>query len=232
MVSINALQGPVVQPASGKAPTAAVVMVHGYGASGDDLIGLAPYFARALPDAIFYSPNAPEPWEGGMMGGRQWYSLAGFDPQAIQNDPLRMSDEFKAMNERVAKAAPKLDLYLDQILTAHALAPERLAFLGFSQGTIMSLHVGLRRTVGAILGYSGAVSAADKLPAEIKSKPHVALVHGEDDPVIPVRATIETQKVLKSLDVPCETLLIPGLQHGIDNQGAEFGAAFLKTHIG
>ena len=89
MANVDALQGPVRAPASGKAPTSAVVFAHGYGSNGDDLISLAPFFAHALPDAIFYSPNAPDPWEGGMMGGRQWYSLAGFDPEAIQRDPLR-----------------------------------------------------------------------------------------------------------------------------------------------
>lgn len=234
MTNVDALQGPTHAPASGKAPTAAVVLVHGYGASGDDLIGLAPFFASALPHAIFYSPNAPDPWEGGMMGGRQWYSLAGFDPEAIGRDPLRMGETFRAMNERVVKAAVRLDLFLDQIMAAHGIAANRLAFLGFSQGTIMSLHVGLRRAeqLGAILGFSGALSAADKLPAEIKTKPPVALVHGAADPVIPARATVETEKVLKSLGVPCQTLVIPGLQHGIDNAGAQFGAQFLKAHIG
>lgn len=234
MVNVDALQGPTHAPASGKAPTAAVVLVHGYGASGDDLIGLAPFFAGILPHAIFYSPNAPDPWEGGMMGGRQWYSLAGFDPEAIQRDPLRMGETFRAMNERVVKAAVRFDLFLDQILAAHDLAPERLALLGFSQGTILSLHVGLRRTqrLGAILGYSGALSAADRLPAEIKSKPPVALVHGAADPVIPARASLETEKVLKDLDVPCQSMIIPGLQHGIDNTGANVGAQFLKGHIG
>ncbi|MGE4062981.1 MAG: alpha/beta hydrolase [Rhodospirillaceae bacterium] len=234
MANVDALEGPTLAPASGKAPTAAVVLVHGYGASGDDLIGLAPFFANALPHAIFYSPNAPDPWEGGMSGGRQWYSLAGFDPTAIQRDPLRMGETFRAMNERVVKAAVRLDLFLDQIIAAHEIAADRVALLGFSQGTIMSLHVGLRRTpqIGAILGFSGALSAADKLPSEIKSKPPVALVHGAADPVIPARATMETEKVLKSLGVPCQSLIIPNLQHGIDNAGAQFGAQFLKAHLG
>jgi phospholipase/carboxylesterase len=234
MANVDALQGPTHGPASGKPATAAVVLVHGYGASGDDLIGLAPFFAQALPHAIFYSPNAPDPWEGGMGGGRQWYSLAGFDPEAIQRDPLRMGETFRAMNDRVVKAAVRLDLFLDQIMAHHAITPNRVALLGFSQGTIMSLHVGLRRPqeIGAILGFSGALSAADKLGAEIKSKPPVALVHGAADPVIPAAATVESEKVLKSAGVPCQSMIIPGLQHGIDNAGAQFGAQFLKAHIG
>ncbi len=234
MANVDALQGPTRAPASGKAPTSAVVFAHGYGSNGDDLISLAPFFAQALPDAIFYSPNAPDPWEGGMSGGRQWYSLAGFDPEAIQRDPLRMGETFRAMNDRVVKAAVRLDLFLDQILAAHALAPQRLALVGFSQGTIMSLHVGLRRSqpIGAVLGFSGALSAADKLASEIKSKPPVALVHGAADPVIPARATIETEKVLMDLEVPVQSMIVPGLQHGIDNAGAQFGASFLRAHVG
>ena len=234
MANIDALQGPTLGPASGKAPASAVVLVHGYGSNGDDLIGLAPFFASALPGAIFYSPHAPDPWEGGMAGGRQWYSLAGFDPEAIQRDPLRMGQTFQAMNERVVKAAVRLDLFLDQIMAAHDLPADGVALLGFSQGTIMSLHVGLRRAsqIGAILGFSGALSAADRLESEIKTKPPVALVHGAADPVIPSRATTETEKVLKGLGVPCQALIIPNLQHGIDNAGANFGAQFLKALIG
>lgn len=234
MAKVDALQGPTRAPASGKAPAAAVVLVHGYGSNGDDLIGLAPFFAQALPNAVFYSPHAPDPWEGGMSGGRQWYSLAGFDPEAIQRDPLRMGETFRAMNERVASASGRLDAYLDQIMAAHDLAADRIALLGFSQGTIMSLHVGLRRAaqIGAILGYSGALSAADKLADEIKSKPPVALVHGAADQVIPARATTETEKVLQTLGVPVQAMIVPGLQHGIDNAGAQFGAQFLKAHVG
>ncbi len=234
MANVDALQGPTYGPASGKAPTAAVLLVHGYGASGDDLIGLAPFFAQAIPHAIFYSPNAPDPWEGGMGGGRQWYSLIGYDVEAVQRDPLRMGETFRAMYDRVVRAAVRLDLFLDQIITTHGLAADRVALLGFSQGTMMSLHVGLRRpqAIGAILGFSGALSAADKLAAEIKTKPPVALVHGAADPVIPVRATLETEKVLTSVGVPCQTMIIPGLQHGIDNAGFNFGAQFLKAHIG
>ncbi len=234
MPEIDALKGPSHAPASGQAPTAAVVVLHGYGASGDDLIGLAPFFAHLLPHTIFYAPNAPEGWEGGMMHGRQWFSLGAYDPDLMRRDPEKMRDRFQGMIDGAKKSAAVLNTYLDQILGAHSLAPGRLALLGFSQGTMMALHVGLRRSaqLGAILGYSGALIGADRLGAELKTKPAVALVHGDADPVVPPQAMAEIETALKGLGVPCQTHLIPGLQHGIDAQGAQIGADFLKQQIG
>lgn len=232
MANIDALKGPSLLPASGKAPTSAVVLLHGYGSNGDDLIGLAPYFARILPGTAFHSPNAPHPLEGGFMGGYQWFGLGGYDPGALARDPSRLSEAFKAL--RPGTAAAVLDKYLDQVLAHHALDASRLALLGFSQGTMMALHVGLRRSkqLGGILGYSGALTGSDFLAAEIKSKPPVALVHGDADPVVPLQAMIEAEKTLASVGVNYESLRVRGLQHGIDGEGAEFGAAFLKKYIG
>jgi phospholipase/carboxylesterase len=234
MAAVDALKGPSRAPASGKTATAAVVLLHGYGASGDDLIGLAPYFAQALPDAVFYSPNAPEAWEGGMGAGRQWFGLGGYDPDMMRRDPSTMNERFRVMIAGAEKPAAVLNIYLDQILAEHKLDANRLALLGFSQGTMMSLHVGLRREkqLGAILGFSGALTGADRLPAEIKSKPPVTLVHGDADPVVPVQAMGEIEKTLKSLGVPVDTHVIPGLQHGIDGSGAQIGATFLKKYVG
>ena len=234
MAEIDALKGPSHPPASGQAPTAAVVVLHGYGASGDDLIGLAPFFAHILPHTIFYAPNGPEGWEGGMMYGRQWFSLGAYDPDLMRRDPVKMRERFQGMIDSAEKSAAVLNTYLDQILDAHNLAPQRLALLGFSQGTMMALHVGLRRPqqLGAILGYSGALIGADRLTTEIKSKPAVTLVHGDADPVVPAQAMREIEATLKALGVPCKTHLISGLQHGIDGQGAQIGAEFLKQHIG
>jgi phospholipase/carboxylesterase len=229
---IDALKGPV-HPARGKA-TAAVVLLHGYGADGNDLIGLAPYFAQSLPDAVFYSPNAPMPIEGGFGGGRQWFSLRDYNPEIIRNDPKARATMMGTMHDGAQSSAEKLNTYLDQILAEHDLKSDRLALLGFSQGTMMSLYVGLRRKqqLGAILGYSGAMIAPDRLSAEIASRPPVMLVHGDADPVVPIQALADVEQALTGAKVTYETHVIPGLQHGIDGAGAEFGAAFLKKHIG
>jgi phospholipase/carboxylesterase len=233
-MTIDALSGPVLPPSHGKAPDAAVVILHGYGANGDDLIGLAPFFAGVLPNAIFYAPNAPQPWEGGGFSGRQWFGLPGYDPMAMQRDPNLRTERFKAMTAGAAAAAVPLNRFLDQVLAHHSLAPKRLALLGFSQGTMMSLYVGLRRQeqIAAILGYSGALVGADKIASEVVAKPPVCLVHGADDPVVPVQCVADIETALTPLGISVEKHIIPGLQHGIDPGGAQAGAAFLKKHIG
>ena len=234
MATIDALKGPSLQPESGKAATSAVVLLHGYGASGDDLIGLAPFFAHVLPETAFYSPNAPQQLEGGFTGGYQWFGLGGYDPGAMSRDPQRLIETFRGFRPGTEAAARVLDSYLDQVLAHHGLKPERLALLGFSQGTMMALHVGLRRPkqIAAILGFSGALTGSDHLKDEIKSKPPVALVHGDADPVVPIQALGEIQKALTGVGVAHEAHVVRGLQHGIDGEGAQFGAAFLKKHLG
>lgn len=234
MATIDALRGPTLMPASGKAATSVVVLLHGYGSNGDDLIGLAPFFARVLPGTAFYSPNAPHLLEGGFMGGYQWFGLAGYDPAAMMRDPKYLADAFRALRPGTAAAAAVLDKYLDQVLAHHGLEAGRLALLGFSQGTMMALHVGLRREkqICGILGYSGALTGSDHLAAEIKSKPPVALVHGDADPVVPFGAMAEAEHALASVGVKYESHRVRGLQHGIDGEAAEFGAAFLKRIIG
>lgn len=233
MATIDALKGPSLMPESGKPAKSVVVLLHGYGASGDDLIGLAPYFAHVLPETAFHSPNAPHVLEGGYGGGYQWFGLGAYDPAAMSRDPNKLIETFKNMRPGAEAAAGILNTYLDQVLAHHGIEPNRLALLGFSQGTMMSLHVGLRREkqLAAILGFSGALMGADRLPAEIKSKPPVALVHGDADPVVPIQAMGEIEKALTGVGVAYESHIVRGLQHGIDGEGAQFGAAFLKKHL-
>lgn len=234
MTNIDALSGPHLPPISGEPATSIVVLLHGYGASGNDLIDLAPFFARAMPHTVFYAPNAPEPWEGGFGGAFQWFGLSDYDPDMVRRDPLRMGEMFNGMMEGAEKAATPLNRYLDQILETHELTESRMVLLGFSQGTMMALHVGLRRPtqLAGILGYSGALIGADRLASEIKSKPPITLVHGEADPVVPVQAMAAVEKALSAIEISVEAYAIPGLQHGIDGNGAQIGAAFLKAHLG
>ena len=232
MTSINALSGPSLPPASGETASV-VVLLHGYGASGNDLIGLAPFFSQAMPNTTFYAPNAGERWEGGAPGAYQWFGLAGYDPDMVRRDPERMGGTFNAMIEGAEKAAVALNLYLDQILEHHNLTADRMVLLGFSQGTMMALHVGLRRSeqLAGILGYSGALLGADRLAEEIVVKPPVTLIHGEDDPVVPIQAMAAIEKGLGAVGIDADTYAIPGLQHGIDGSGAQIGAAFLKKRL-
>jgi phospholipase/carboxylesterase len=213
------LTGPSMPPAKGGPPGRLVVLLHGLGADGRDLIGLAPALARHLPDAAFHAPDAPSPCDMAPYG-RQWFSLQDRRPAS--------------MLQGARRAAAALDEYLDQLLARHGLGGDRLALVGFSQGTMMALHAALRRPrpVGAVLGFSGALVGAEALAAEVRSRPPVMLVHGDADDVVPVQALFMAVEALAAAEVPVQWLLRPGLPHSIDPEGLEAGARFLKAALG
>ena len=217
------LDGPRLPPRSGKAKHL-VVFLHGYGADGNDLIEIGRAWQSLLPDTAFVSPHAPRPCGQAPMG-REWFPLT-----------------FRNVEERwtgVNMAAPGLNQFLDAELQRHSLPGSALALVGFSQGTMMALHVGLRRAVApaAIVGYSGLFVvpeniAPEAFAAEIKSRPPVLLVHGDSDDLIPVQALFHAAQALAALGIPAEWHVSPGVGHGIDQeglrQGGEFLARFLK----
>lgn len=214
-----ALDGPRIAPRSGTAKQL-IVFLHGYGADGNDLISLGREWQTLLPDAAFVSPNAPEPCAGAPMG-RQWFGLTFRDPD----------ERWRG----VQKARPILDQFLDAELARHNLPPSALALVGFSQGTMMALHTGLRRTaLAAIVGYSGVLvtpanqEAAAKADEEIKSRPPVLLVHGDRDEVIPAQALFLSAQGLGALGLPVEWHLSQGIGHGIDGEGLRHGGTFLQ----
>jgi len=213
------LDGPSVAPKSGGPAKQLVVLLHGYGSNGDDLISLAPYWADLLPEAEFVSPNAPFPCAMNPFGGFQWFGLE-------DRNPTTMLGGTRA-------AATILDAYLDVALKARGLNETRLALVGFSQGTMMALHVGPRRATApaAILGYSGALIAPDLLSTEIKSRPPVLLIHGMADQVVPFGAMAAATGVLQSHGLSVETLARPGLPHSIDPEGLARGGQFLQKNF-
>ena len=210
-----ALSGPSRPAASGGRPTRLVILLHGLGADGNDLIGLAPYWARLLPTTEFLSPNAPFPCDMAPYG-YQWFSSQDRSPAAVLAG--------------VRAAAPFLDAFIDTALTERVLDDSDLALVGFSQGTMMSLFVGLRRTKPAagILGFSGRLLAPELLPSELRSRPRTFLVHGTDDPLAPYESLAAAQKALTDASVPVETLTCPGIGHSIDENGLRRGGSFLK----
>lgn len=213
------LDGPRQAPASGNPPRALVILLHGLGADGNDLFGLAPTLGQILPDAAFVSPHAPYPCDMAPMG-RQWFSLSSrADADVLAG---------------VRATAPILDAFIDAELARHGLSDDRLALLGFSQGTMMALHVAMRRAkpCAAVIGYSGALTAPETLAAEIKSRPPVLLVHGEADEVILFTAMASSAEALLANDVQVHCEARPGLAHSIDEQGLAFGAATLKQTLG
>lgn len=214
----NTLSAPVVAPAGGGPPKQLVVMLHGVGADGHDLIALAPHFAQALPEAVFVAPHAPLPYDMAPFG-RQWFSLAVMTPQAI------------AAGVRMA-AAP-LSQFLDAELQRYGISDDALALVGFSQGAMMALHVATRRPrpCAAVLCYSGLLAAPETLAAEVSARPPVLLVHGAQDDVVPAAAMPAAAAALDAAGLPVETHLRPGLGHGIDETALMLGIHFLAQRL-
>ncbi|MGE5537459.1 MAG: alpha/beta hydrolase [Gemmatimonas sp.] len=217
-VAAPTLSGPSFGPAAGGKPTALIVLLHGLGTDGHDLIPLAPVLARSLPRALFLAPSAPFPCEMPPLG-RQWFSLADRSPSLLVNG--------------IAMAAPILNGFLDAQLAALGLPPGALALVGFSQGAMMALHAGLRRRIppACILAFSGAL--IDEVPPPgPDGYPPVLLVHGEDDEVVPWSSFRHARAALSAAGVPVEALARPGLAHGIDQGGLDAAQAMLARSLG
>lgn len=217
------LDGPRLEPRAGVKPRQLVVFLHGYGADGNDLIEIGRAWQALLPETAFVSPHAPRPC-GQAPTGREWFPLTFRDP-----------------NERwlgVNAAGPGLAAFLDAELARRALPPSALALVGFSQGTMMALHVGLRRAVApaAIVGYSGMLVTPpagdiEAMAPEITSRPPVLLVHGDSDDLIPPQAMLLAAQALAALEIPTEWHLSQGIGHGIDTEGLRHGGEFLARRF-
>ena len=217
------LTGPRLMPRSGS-PKQIVVFLHGYGADGNDLIEIGKQWQPFLPAAAFVAPHGPEVCT--MAGsGRQWFPLSTRDP----------AERWRG----AAQARPVLDEFLDETLQSLSLDDSRLAIVGFSQGTMMALHVGLRRNraPAAILGFSGVLVGPEHLD-EAKARnakgepPPILLVHGSQDDVIPVDALFGSANQLAEVGLPCQWHLSVGIGHGIDGSGLKHGGLFLAECFG
>ncbi|GEO15960.1 alpha/beta hydrolase [Microvirga aerophila] len=214
---------PRLAPKSGQAKQL-VVFLHGLGADSRDLIDIGTMWQSWLPDAAFVAPHAPDPYDGAPVG-RQWFPLTFRDP----------AEFWRGVNY----AAPRLEAFLDAELAHHGLPASKLAIVGFSQGTMMALHVGLRRATApaAIVGYSGVVVLEDgkgveSLQTVIRSKPPILLVHGDQDDVVPPEMFFSTKEALAAARVPCQWHLSRGVSHGIDEDALRHGGLFLAHAFG
>lgn len=212
------LDGPSLAPLSCGKAVWLVVLLHGLGADGNDLIDLALNWQPILPKAEFLAVHAPFPWDQGPVG-RQWFS-----PQDLR--PAKLL-------EGIGAAAAILDPYLDELLAKRHLPPDHLALVGFSQGAIMALHVGLRRVkqIAGIVAFSGGLVGTDTAVPEIVSKPPVLLVHGDADDVVPFAMMERTKQVLEGVDVPATAVRRRGLGHSIDDEGVIMAGDFLTRHL-
>ena len=198
-----------------------VVLLHGYGADGADLIGLAAPLAQVLPDTTFIAPDAPAPCSVNPMG-RQWFPIPWIDGSTQA-----------AMRAGFVEAAATLDDWLSGTLAAEGVTAAQTVLVGFSQGTMMSLHVGPRRApaLAGIVGFSGRLADAGPDAAPLRSAPPVLLVHGDADEVIPVAAIHETRAALAQQGLPVRWHVCPGLGHGIGPEGLRLAAGFIVTHL-
>jgi phospholipase/carboxylesterase len=202
-------------PASKGKPRQLVLLCHGVGADGHDLIDLAPYWGSALPDAVFVSPHGPEPFDMAPMG-RQWFPIGDLDPAKL--------------GLGVRRAAAALNKIIDAQLQKYELPPTAYALMGFSQGAMTALFTGLRRDAAprAILAFSGALIDPDSLTAEVKNRAPVLLAHGEADQVVPAFRSRDAEAALQAAGIPVEAVFSPKLAHGIDDVLLTAGALFLQ----
>jgi phospholipase/carboxylesterase len=219
MSDLPELSGPEVAPASGGPAKQLVIFVHGYGANGQDLISLAQYFAQVVPDAAFISPDAPYRCDGAPMGF-QWYDVWMQDP-ADRLAAIRSTGEI-------------FDNFVTAQLARHGLTEDKLVLIGFSQGTMMSLFTAPRRekAIAGIVGYSGRMESPETLKDEIRSRPPVVMVHGDSDELLAVSEMETAATTLRDCGVEIDTLVRPGLGHGIDEKGIRTGLAFVHKVLG
>ncbi len=208
-------------PASGEVRSV-VVFLHGYGADGADLLGLADPLAPHLPDTAFLAPDAPE-MSVVNPAGFQWFPIPWIDG----SDPA----EAEAGLDR---AAGDLDAWLDEVLETEGIAPDRLVLVGFSQGTMMALHVALRRAVpvAGLVGFSGRLLRPDALEDELVSRPPVLLIHGDADEVVPPAALPEAAGALQAAGLDVFAHVSPGTGHGIAPDGLQIALAFIRDRLG
>ena len=215
------LTGPRAGPRSGQTKSL-VILLHGYGADGNDLFGLSGPLAERLPDTVFRAPNAPEKCPVNPMG-YQWFPISWLDGSA----EAEMAAGFR-------RAVTILDNYLTEAMAEEGVGPEATALVGFSQGTMLSLHVAPRRTapVAAIVGFSGRLHEGDKLKQEAVSKPPVLLIHGDQDEMIPVAALDEARNGLADAGFQVRWHISRGTGHGIAPDGLDLASGFLSEHLG
>lgn len=193
-----------------------VVFLHGLGSNGADLMSFADYWAKSMPDVAFSAPSAPTPCPDA-PGGFQWI------PRLPPGHPLLFPE--------VENAADELQPTLDQELSFVGLPADRLALVGFSQGTLMTLHAGLRQAIApaALLGYAGGLVGRDRLADEITCKPPVMLINGDADPIVPASAQAPALEALQEAGIVAAGQIMPGLDHSVNADALILGARFLLS---
>lgn len=208
------LTGPRIDPAHGGKAEKLVVILHGLGANGNDLIGIGHLWGRSMPHAAFLAYDAPEPCAGLPMG-RQWFDLS-------ERDPVQMIEALRRVSRTLFDS-------IDAELARLGLEDDDLAITGFSQGAMLTLFAGLRRprAPAALVGYSGALLVPEALVLDITVRPPVLLIHGEADQVVPAKASRDAAETMRDCAVTVHLHMQPEVDHTIDQQGIDIAASFL-----
>ena len=207
-----------VTPLSKNKPRQGIILCHGYGGDGKDISSLAINWRRFLPDAIFLCPNAPEICTVNPQG-YQWFDLT--------------SEEEEVILEKSLMAEEKLNTFLDQVFDNFQLEPTNLALVGFSQGCMVSIQVGLKKKeqINCIIGYSGKVINQKHLSNNINSKPKIFLMHGANDTIVPPTHLLEAKAYLNKCGLKIKTKLFKNCDHKIPVEGSSLGLGFLKKNL-
>jgi len=198
-----------------------VMFLHGYGADGNDLLGLAEPLAPHMPDTVFIAPNAPDRSMANPKGF-QWFPIPWIDGSSES-----------AAGEGLLQAARRLDAFIDKALADEGLSPDRLILFGFSQGTMIGLHVAPRRAdpVAGIVGFSGRLMIPDAIAHEALSRPPILLVHGDADDVVPFADMQAASDALQEADFDVYGHVMEGTAHGIAPDGLGVALTFMKNFL-
>ena len=207
-----------ILPLSKNKPRQVIILCHGYGGDGKDISNLAINWQRFLPDAIFLCPDAPEVCTVNPRG-YQWFDLT--------------TEEEKIILEKSLVAEEKLNIFLDQVFDNFQLAPSNLALVGFSQGCMMAIQVGLKRKerINCLIGYSGKVINQKHLSDNIKSKPKIFLMHGANDTIVSPTYLLEAKEYLNKHGLKIKTKLFKNCDHKIPVEGSSLGLGFLRKNL-
>tara|TARA_B100001250_G_scaffold395808_1_gene401134 strand:- start:445 stop:1101 length:657 start_codon:yes stop_codon:yes gene_type:complete len=208
----------IIEPLSKGKPKQAIILCHGYGGDGKDISLLAINWQRFLPDAIFLCPNGPE--------------ICSVNPEGFQWFDLEIEKE-EVILEKSLVAEKKLTLFLDQVLDNFQLEPKNLGLIGFSQGCMISIQVGLKnkKEINCVIGYSGKVINQKHLSENINSKPKFFLMHGDNDTIVPPTHLLEAKEYFAKCDIKIKTKLFKKCEHRIPIEGSSLGLEFLRKNL-
>ncbi len=212
------LEAVSISPFSKKKPQQAIVLCHGYGGNGQDISNLAINWQRFLPETIFLCPNAPEICTVNPQG-YQWFDLS--------------SDKEELILEKSLAAEAKLNTFLDQVLNNFQLIPNKLALVGFSQGSMIAVQVAIKKKeqINCLIGYSGKVINQKHLSDNIKSKPKTLLMHGANDTIVPPTHLLEAKEYFDNHRIKIKTKLFKNCEHKIPTEDSSFGLSFLRKNL-